>query len=101
MLMQFPETKITEQVEVPVLPLVIMEVPEHTVPMALPLALEVVETTTEALEAINPEVLHRAEVTTVPLPDLVPEAIAVAVLPEAADLVAVIVAPEAVPEAPV
>ena len=99
--MQFPETKIIEQVEVPVLPLVIMEAPEHTVPMALPLLLEVAEPTTEALEAINPEVRHRAEVTTVPLPDLVPEAIAVVVLPEAADLVAVIVAPEAAPEVPV
>ena len=99
--MQFPETKIIEQVEVPVLPLVTMEVPEHTVPMALPLLLEVAEPTTEALEAINPEVRHRAEVTTVPLPDLVPEAIAVVVLPEAADLVAVIVAPEAAPEVPV
>lgn len=99
--MQFPETKIIEQVEVPVLPLVIMEAPEHTVLMALPLLQEVAEPTTEALEAINPEARHRAEVTTVPLPDLVPEAIAVAVLPEAADLVAVIVAPEAAPEVPV
>ena len=78
-----------------------MEVPEHTVPMALPLLLEVAEPTTEALEAINPEARHRAEVTTVPLPDLVPEAIALVVLPEAADLVAVIVAPEAAPEVPV
>ena len=101
MLMQFPETKIIEQVEVPVLPLVTMEVPEHTVPMALPPLLEVAGPTTEALEAINPEVRHRAEVTTVPLPDLVPEAIAVAALPEAVDLAVVIVAPEAVLEAPV
>ena len=99
--MQLLEIEIIEQVEVPVLPLVIMEAPEHTVLMALPLLQEVAEPTTEALEAINPEARHRAEVTTVPLPDLVPEAIAVAVLPEAADLVAVIVAPEAVPEAPV
>lgn len=93
------ETKITEQVEVPVLHLVTMEALEHTVPIIALLPQGVVEPTIEVPEAINPEVLHRAEVTTVLLADLVLEAIAVAVRLGAVGQAEATVVPEAVPGA--
>ena len=93
------ETKITEQVEVPVLHLVTMEVLEHTVPIIALLPQGVVEPTTEAQEVINPEVLHQAEVTTVPLPVQALGATVAAVLHLAVGPAVVTVAPEAVPGA--
>lgn len=96
--MRFPEIKIIEQAEALVPHRVIMETQEHTVPITPLPPQGVAEPTIEAPEAINPEVQHRAGVTTVLLPVQVLEVTAVAVLP-AVGLVAVTAVQEVVPEA--
>lgn len=93
------ETKITEQVEVPVLHLVTMEALEHTARIIALLPQGVTEPTIEAPEAINPEVQHRAEVTIVPLPVQALGATVAAVLHPAVGPAEATVVPEAVPEA--
>lgn len=93
------ETKLTEQVEVPVLHLVTMEALEHTARIIALLPQGVTEPTIEAPEAINPEVQHRAEVTIVPLPVQALGATVAVVRHLAADQAEAIEVPEAVPEA--
>lgn len=99
--MPFPETKIIEQVEVPVLLLATTEAPEHLVLMAHPLLQEVVGHIIEAPEATNPEVLRRAEVTIVLLPVQALEAIEVVALREAVDPAGATAVPGAAQEVPV
>lgn len=110
--MPWPETKITEQVEVHELPLITTEVQEHTAPMVHHLPQEAVEVTIEVAllhreatevpvalqEATNREVLHLVEIIVAPRAGPVLEA-TVAVAPLAADPVEAIEVPAAVPEA--
>ena len=101
--MQWPETKITGQVEAPGPHPVIVEALEPIVPMEHHLPPEVVEATTEVvclpLEATNQEALLLVEITAVLRAAPVPEVTAAVVLLEAASQVEATGVQVVVPEA--